>query len=142
MRKKSRGGKAPIGRSENMRRIRSRDTKPEVLLRSALFARGLRYRLNVQTLPGKPDIVFPKERLAVFVHGCFWHQHSDCIEASKPRTNVSYWSPKLARNVERDGVSKSALEALGYQVLVIWECHIENCVEPAVAAVMRAVGRA
>lgn len=140
-RKGSERRSVPIGRSENMRRIRSRDTKPELMLRRALFARGLRYRLNVSTLPGKPDIVFARKRLAIFVHGCFWHQHSGCIEASRPRTNVSYWLPKLARNAMRDVANAKALEALGYSVLIIWECHIERSVAAAVSAVIECIGR-
>jgi DNA mismatch endonuclease (patch repair protein) len=80
----------------------------------------------VKALPGKPDIVFQRVRVAIFVHGCFWHQHAGCIEASKPRTNVRYWRPKLASNVKRDALHGDQLKELGYNVLVFWECEIEG----------------
>lgn len=128
-----------IGRSENMRRIRSRDTKPELLLRRALYARGLRYRLHVSTLPGKPDIVFGSKRLVIFIHGCFWHQHPGCGEASNPRSNATYWMPKLVRNVERDRQHEEKLKELGYRVLVMWECDIEKALAAAVTQVLQAL---
>jgi DNA mismatch endonuclease (patch repair protein) len=129
----------PVGRSENMRRIRSRDTKPELLLRHALHKRGLRYRIHVPGLPGKPDIVFGKKRLAVFVHGCFWHQHAGCRQASSPRSNSAYWKPKLARNAERDRQHAEDLIALGYGVLILWECEIEKKPDEAANLVIAAL---
>lgn len=126
----------PIGRSENMRRIRSRDTKPELALRRALHDRGLRYRVDCSHLPGKPDIVFAKARLAVFVHGCFWHQHPGCREASKPRSNTDYWRPKLANNVARDKRVSAELTAMGYCALVVWECEIERNLDGIVRAML------
>ncbi len=132
-------GGQPIGRSENMRRIRSRNTKPELLLRRALHKRGLRYRVHVPTLPGKPDIVFGGRRLAVFVHGCFWHQHPYCQQASDPRTNRDYWAPKLQRNVQRDREHASTMESLGYSTLTLWECEIEKDPENAADRVVLAL---
>ncbi len=109
-----------------MRRIRRRDTKPEILLRSALHRRGYRFRVDVGDLVGRPDIVFPKRRVAVLVHGCFWHAHPGCKQASDPKTNRSYWSEKLAKNVARDQANMESLTALGYRVIVVWECDIEG----------------
>lgn len=116
----------PARRSANMRAIRSKDTKPEMLVRRAAYALGYRYRLHRRDLPGKPDLAFIGRRKAIFVHGCFWHQHSGCREASRPKSNTGYWSPKLARNVERDAASLRALDAAGWQVLVIWECDMAD----------------
>jgi DNA mismatch endonuclease (patch repair protein) len=123
--------RAPISRSENMRRVRAKDTKPELLLRRTLFARGKRFRLHAKELPGKPDLVFRKARVAVFIHGCFWHQHENCIQASTPKTNRDYWVPKLAKNVERDARSRDELEKLGFRTAVLWECEIEASPEEA-----------
>jgi DNA mismatch endonuclease, patch repair protein len=109
-------------RRELMSRIRSSETKPELAVRRMLHARGLRFRLHRKDLPGRPDLVLPKYRTAIFVHGCFWHQHSGCRLASKPKTRRGYWEPKLARNVDRDGRNKAELELLGWRVETIWEC--------------------
>lgn len=111
-------------RSEIMRRIRSADTKPEIRLRKALFARGFRYRIHVSRLPGTPDIVLAKYRAAIQVRGCFWHAHGDCHRSSKPKSNAGYWLPKLARNKARDARTDGALLALGWRVIVVWECRI------------------
>lgn len=113
-------------RSENMRRIRSKNTKPEVLLRSLLHRAGFRFRVHRKDLPGKPDIVFPSRRKAIFVHGCFWHQHPECREGRVPGTRRDYWKPKLERNVARDAVATKKLRDLGWDVLIIWECQLEN----------------
>jgi DNA mismatch endonuclease, patch repair protein len=125
---KVRGAEA-ISRSENMRRIRSRDTKAELAVRRLLHARGMRYRCHVKELPGKPDLVFSKARVAVFIHGCFWHQHPGCREASRPKSNSDYWLPKLQRNVDRDAAHVTALESLGFEALVYWECDVEDDAE-------------
>lgn len=122
---RKRPSKAPISRSENMSRIRAKNTKPEMLLRKELHARGRRYRLHVKGLPGKPDIVFTRARLAIFVHGCFWHQHESCIQASKPKSNQDYWSSKLSGNIKRDRRNRDELSALGFRTAVLWECEIE-----------------
>jgi DNA mismatch endonuclease (patch repair protein) len=105
-----------------MSRIRSGDTKPEITVRKLLHALGYRFRLHRRDLPGKPDIVLPRHRLAIFVHGCFWHQHPGCRLASKPKTRQDYWTPKLAGNVRRDAEAQEALAALGWRVEIIWEC--------------------
>lgn len=116
-------------RSWNMSRIRGKDTKPERLVRSCLHGLGYRFTVNGpknQSLPGKPDIVLPKLRTAVFVHGCFWHQHADCREGREPGTNVSYWGPKLARTAARDAENENKLRDLGWRVTTLWECEIER----------------
>jgi DNA mismatch endonuclease (patch repair protein) len=110
-------------RSALMSRIRSGNTQPEIAVRRLLHAMGYRYRLHRRDLPGEPDIVLPRHQLAIFVHGCFWHQHQGCRLASKPKTRQEYWHPKLAGNVVRDGLAQEALSALGWRVEVIWECE-------------------
>jgi DNA mismatch endonuclease (patch repair protein) len=112
-------------RSKNMRQIRSKNTKPEVLLRSLLHKAGYRFRLHRKDLPGKPDIVFPGRRKVIFVHGCFWHQHPGCREGRLPGTRPDYW-PKLERNVERDTAAIEQLRELGWKVLTVWECEISK----------------
>ncbi len=110
-----------------MRHNRSVDTGPEVTLRKALWAARLRgYRKNVAKLPGKPDLVFGRARLAVFVHGCFWHQCPHCKRNRTPKANSAYWQRKFERNAERDRLNSEALEAMGYRVLVVWECQIRD----------------
>lgn len=106
-----------------MRAIRSKDMKPEMAVRRAVFAMGYRYRLHRKDLPGKPDLAFIGPQKAIFVHGCFWHQHPDCREGRPPRSNTEYWGPKLARNVERDSANEAALTELGWKTLTIWECQ-------------------
>jgi len=113
-------------RSDNMRRISSRDTKPEMFVRRFLHARGYRYRLHVQGLPGKPDLVFPKLRKVVFVHGCFWHLHKACREGRIPDSRRDYWEPKLLKNVERDCKHLASLRRLGWKSLVVWECEMKD----------------
>lgn len=113
-------------RSALMSRIRSKNTNPEVTVRRMLHARGLRFRLHRRDLPGKPDIVFPRHRLAILVHGCFWHQHEGCRLASKPKSRIEYWTPKLSGNVRRDLKAQAALRALGWRVEIIWECEARS----------------
>jgi DNA mismatch endonuclease (patch repair protein) len=115
-----------MDRSANMARIRSTRTKPEMMVRRELHARGFRYRLHRKDLPGRPDLVFPARRKVVFVHGCFWHQHPGCREGRIPGTNRDYWEPKLRRNTDRDEAAQCALRALGWQSFVAWECEIEH----------------
>ena len=110
-------------RSENMRRIQSKNTAPELALRSLVYSLGYRFRLHRKDLPGKPDLVFPGRRKVIFLHGCFWHQHKECREGRMPGTRREYWAPKLARNVERDSASQMALESLGWSVYTVWECE-------------------
>ena len=103
--------------------IRGRDTRPELVLRSALHARGFRFRLHVSDLPGKPDLVFPKHRAVIQVHGCFWHRHG-CAKTTSPSTNVEFWEKKFRQNVERDVKTEAGLEALGWRFGLIWECAL------------------
>ncbi len=107
-----------------MARVRGRDTKPEMAVRRYLHARGLRFRLHRRGLPGKPDLVFPSRRVAVFVHGCFWHQHPGCRRAKLPQMRADFWRRKLEANVERDAAALAALEAAGWTTLVMWECEV------------------
>lgn len=113
-------------RSFNMSRIRAVDSAPELLLRRLLHGLGYRYRLHVANLPGRPDMVFTKKRKIIFVHGCFWHSHLDCKESHLPKTNLNYWGPKLLRNSERDRDNVAALEAQGWEVLILWECQLAD----------------
>ena len=107
-----------------MSHIRSQNTKPEVALRRALWRRGFRYRLNVKKLPGSPDIVLPKHRTVVFVHGCFWHGHKGCKIYHLPQTNTEFWKAKITRNQERDQEVWRQLEAKGWSVVIVWECEL------------------
>lgn len=112
-------------RSKNMSHIRSTNTKPEETVRKYLFSRGLRYRKNVRTLPGCPDIVLPKYKTVVFVNGCFWHMH-DCGRFVWPSSNKEYWTKKINRNVERDANNHRILSEQGWNVLIIWECQLKK----------------
>ncbi len=112
-------------RSMNMSHIRSTNSKPEEIVRKYLFSKGLRYRKNVKTLPGKPDIVLKKYKTVVFVNGCFWHMH-DCGRFVMPSSNTDYWSKKIEGNVERDRRNTAQLESLGWRVIVIWECQLKK----------------
>ena len=111
-------------RSENMRRIRSKNTTPERLVCELVRRLGYRFQLHEQKLPGKPDIVFSRRRKVIFVHGCFWHQHSRCKEGRVPNSRQDYLNPKLHRNVERDRQNRKELRRLGWKSLVIWECEL------------------
>lgn len=116
----------PAQRSFNMSRIRGRDTKPERLLRSLLHRAGLRFRKNVKSLPGKPDIVLPKHRTVVLVHGCYWHRHPGCRFSTTPATNASFWTKKFAGTVERDRKAEQFLREQGWRVLTVWECQLRS----------------
>ena len=113
-------------RSYNMSRIRSKDTKPEILVRSYLFSKGLRFRKNDKRYPGSPDIVLPKYKTIVFVHGCFWHRHEGCKYAYVPKSRVEFWQKKFDDNVRRDAVVRQELEKSGIKCLIIWECTIRE----------------
>lgn len=109
-----------------MARVKSSNTTPERHVRSMAHGLGLRFRLGRKDLPGSPDIVFPKHRLAVFVHGCFWHHHEGCPRATIPKTRPDFWTKKLKGNVERDRKAVQSLNKLGWRVLVIWECELKD----------------
>jgi DNA mismatch endonuclease (patch repair protein) len=113
-------------RSENMRRIKSKGMKPELIVRSLVHKMGHRYRLHARDLPGKPDLVFRTRKKAIEVRGCFWHQHRGCPEAHCPKSRIGYWLPKLARNGQRDKNNYKRLLALGWHVLVVWECEVAD----------------
>lgn len=119
---------SPDRRSENMRRIKSGDMKPELAVRKLVHSFGFRYRLHRKDLPGSPDLVFPGRKAIVLVHGCFWHQHPNrnCLDARAPKSNLDYWIPKLARNQERDAENIAALKSLKWRVLVVWECEVKT----------------
>jgi len=111
-------------RSALMRRVRGKDTKPETRLRKALYAAGVRFRLHDRRLPGRPDLVLPARRLAIFVHGCFWHRHEACPRTTTPKANNAYWTQKFAENIERDARKTTELRQAGWNVMVVWECEI------------------
>jgi len=113
-------------RSWNMSHIRSSETKPEILVRSLLHRMRFRFRLHRGDLPGRPDIVLAKYHTVIFVHGCFWHQHPGCIEASCPKSNTKYWKPKLHGNIIRDRRNRRLLHQQGWRVMTFWECDIEK----------------
>jgi DNA mismatch endonuclease, patch repair protein len=112
-------------RSWNMSRIKGRDTGPELRLRSLLHRAGFRFRLHAKDLPGRPDIVLPKYRTAIFVHGCFWHRHEGCRNATTPSTRPEFWQEKFDGNVERDKRNRAALETAGWTVITVWECDLK-----------------
>lgn len=113
-------------RSAIMRAVKSENTAPERVLRTALHRLGYRYRLHVKHLPGKPDLVFPKHRVVIFVHGCFWHGHDCKRGARQPKTNAAYWREKIARNKERDASHDKKLKEMGWRVITIWECALKT----------------
>jgi DNA mismatch endonuclease, patch repair protein len=119
---------SPARRSANMAAIRSKDTSPELAVRRLVHALGYRYRLQWRDLPGKPDLVFTPRRKVIFVHGCFWHQHAktNCLDGRIPNSNTKYWGPKLSRNTARDAENTASLRALGWGVLIIWDCETHD----------------
>ena len=123
--------KSPEERSRNMAKIRNRDTKPEVWFRKYLFSCGYRYRKNVSSVPGHPDIWLAKYNTAVFVHGCFWHRHTGCKYAYMPKSRVDFWETKFQRNTERDSVVRKQLAEQGIKTIIIWECTIKKSMSSA-----------
>jgi DNA mismatch endonuclease (patch repair protein) len=113
-------------RSWNMSRIRGKDTQAEILVRSLLHRAGYRFRKNVSTLPGKPDIVLPKYKTVIFVHGCFWHRHKGCKGCTSPKSNMAFWIKKFERNTANDKKHVSELRKLGWKVVTVWECQLKN----------------
>lgn len=116
----------PSQRSSLMARVKARDTLPERVVRSQLHRMGYRFRLQRKDLPGKPDIVLPKYRVAIFVHGCFWHSHEGCPRGKRPSTNIDFWNDKLDRNVERDQQVQEQLKDLAWTTHIVWECELKN----------------
>lgn len=116
----------PEKRSEIMSRITGRDTAPEVRVRRLLHALGFRFRLYRKDLPGKPDIVLPRHRKVVLIHGCFWHGHPGCRRAALPTTNVEFWEKKIGKNVARDRLVQAELTAAGWSALVLWQCRLRD----------------
>ncbi len=116
----------PEKRSWNMSRIKNRDTKPELIVRSLLHRKGYRFRLHRKDLPGRPDIILPRFKTVIFVHGCFWHRHEGCRYAYNPKSRVDFWQKKFSRNVTRDQEVQNALLDLGWKVYVIWECETKK----------------
>lgn len=115
-----------VSRSALMRKIRRRDTGPEMTVRRLLHRAGYRYRLQAADLPGRPDIVFRSRRKAVFVHGCFWHRHQGCKKTTTPRTRPEFWEDKFAANVNRDSEAVSSLKRDGWEVEIVWECQVKD----------------
>lgn len=113
-------------RSWLMSQVKPKDTLPEMRVRTVAHALGYRFRLHRKDLPGKPDLVFPRCKLAIFVHGCFWHRHPGCIKASTPKSKVKFWETKFQRNIERDSENIAALNRLGWRVMIIWECETKD----------------
>ena len=113
-------------RSRNMAAIKGSGTKPEIMVRKALFKRGFRYRLNIPDLPGKPDIVLPKYKTCIFINGCFWHMHANCPMFVLPKTRIEFWKNKLSTNVKRDYDTHSQLIKSGWKVIVVWECTLKG----------------
>ncbi len=115
-----------LTRSFNMSRIRGKNTKPEIFVRKALFSQGFRFRLHDKNLPGKPDIILPKYRTVIFVHGCFWHGHRNCKYFSIPKTRTEWWTQKINKNRINDKIASNALKDTGWNVIVVWECAIKG----------------
>jgi len=115
----------PEVRSYNMRQIKGKNTKPEMVVRKFLFSKGFRYRLHVKNLPGKPDIVLPKYKIVIFVHGCFWHGHEGCKYFVVPKTRTEWWLTKINTNKLNDEKSKTLLKKAGWKIIIIWECELK-----------------
>lgn len=139
-----RDGRAPVPHREATSRVMSankaKDTKPELLLRKALWAAGVRgYRLHPKKLPGRPDIAFPSKRLAIFVNGCFWHRCHSCAP-DLPKSNSEFWRNKFTKNIERDKMNRELLEQANWKVITVWECEIQQGIHEVVANVQNALG--
>ncbi|WP_284506433.1 DNA mismatch endonuclease Vsr [Caballeronia sp. GAWG1-5s-s] len=117
---------SPTERSERMGRIRATDSKPELIVRKLVFSMDFRYRLHGRKLPGRPDLVFPGRKKVIFVHGCFWHRHTECALARLPKSRLDFWGPKLEGNRLRDQRVLHELDAMGWRSLVVWECELKD----------------
>jgi len=123
-------------RSWNMSRIKSKDTKIEIMARKYLFAKGFRYRKNDKRFPGKPDIVLPKYKTVIFINGCFWHMHCGCKYGRLPKSNVDYWKEKLEKNVENDFSHIQQIKNMGWNVIIIWECELKKDFESTMSSII------
>jgi len=121
-----RGDSGATVRSYIMSRVRQKDTRIELLLRSRIHRLGFRFRKNCDTLPGSPDIVLPKYKAALFVHGCFWHGHDGCVKGNRPKTRTDYWLPKIENNMQRDSTKTDQLLKSGWRVAVVWQCSLDD----------------
>ena len=131
----------PEKRSWNMSRIKGKDTKIEVEVRKYLFSKGYRFRKNDKRYPGKPDIVLPKYHVAIFVHGCFWHRHEGCKDATTPKTRTEFWLEKFDKNVKNDQIKQEKLRELGWKVIVIWECELKRSFQETMEKVEKELTR-
>ena len=113
-------------RSRNMSAIKSKNTKPEIKVRKVLHSMGYRFRLHSKDLPGSPDIVLPKYKTVIFVHGCFWHRHENCKYASTPKTRKEFWNKKFTENIKRDKLNQENLSSKGWKIIIVWECEIKD----------------
>lgn len=132
--------KSKEDRSKNMSAIKSKNTKPEIIVRKYLFSNGFRYRVNVSKLPGKPDIVLPKYKTVIFVNGCFWHLHEGCKYFVWPKSNADFWKNKIQGNVERDKRNHKTLVEAGWKVIVIWECQLKHSQEETLTELVKNIG--
>ncbi len=126
-------------RSEIMSKIKSKDTKVEIAVRSYLFKQGFRFRKNDKRYPGKPDVVLPKYKTAILINGCFWHGHGNCKYYKPPKSNIDYWRRKIQKNRERDIVNRKKLEALGFKVIVLWECQVKDNFEKTMENLIKSI---
>lgn len=129
-------------RAKMMAGIKSKDTKPELTVRRYLHARGFRYKLHARGLPGSPDLVLPKYRVVVFVHGCFWHRHSNCRYTTNPQTNIERWTKKFESNVLRDKRTLDSIARLGWTAIIVWECEVRQNADSRLATLAEEIGRA
>lgn len=126
-------------RSEIMSRISRKETKPEILVRKHLFARGFRFRKNDRRLPGSPDVVLPKYKVVIFIHGCFWHGHDECKKSKLPETNIEFWLTKIRKNVERDNKNEIELKLLGWKVIIVWQCELGRNLQQTIESLILSI---
>lgn len=131
--------KSKEARSKNMSAIKSKNTKPEIIVRKYLFSQGFRYRVNVGKLPGKPDIVLSKYKTVIFINGCFWHLHQNCKYFVYPKQNADFWKNKILGNVERDKRNYSLLEAEGWKIIIVWECQLKQTKEKTLTELVKEI---
>jgi DNA mismatch endonuclease (patch repair protein) len=133
---------SPEQRSERMKRVRGKNTKPELYIRRLVWSLGYRYRLHSKKLPGRPDLVFRGRKKVIFIHGCFWHQHENCRQYRMPRSRLDFWLPKLEGNKKRDVLNQQLLREMGWEYLIIWECQLKDEEEIATRIITFLEGKA